>query len=417
LALTACLAGSIGAFWWFRSGRGDRLVTERKAEFGTASNQDAVVVTGAHGHLVATAASDNLRSQGARSGPEDFLASLLVGSRGRPASEFADLVANESLATLKELLEDPQVAGGLPERAIQAMLTRLAGEDAPWTSKYVTGMPAGPWRSELVAVMLARWGTEDLPAAIEWAEQLADRSLQQSALIHLSYRWFETDPKEALMFAALHSEGQAQLLTNLLAQWVRQSPEVATSWAVGLMDESGRADIATSAVAAWAEQDEVAAAEFVLRLPEGELRAAAVTTVISALARKSPQDGASWIRALPSGPGKNAAIEHLAYQWAAWEPAAVLAWADRLPAQERDAAIYAGAGGLAEERPAVAAVWTLSIRDEAMRYRQAERISRRWLETDRWTAEAWIRQSGLPATAQARLLGLPVAVPADAGVQ
>lgn len=136
----------------------------------------------------------------------------------------------------------------------------------------------------------------------------------------------------------------------------------------------------------------------------GNLRHEAAISVMSALARKDPQTGALWAEAFPAGPNRDYAIENLAYNWANSDPAAALAWAYRLPVGERDTAIFAGAGGLIQSKPEQAANWALSIQNESRRVRQAERAARRWLDVDRWAAEAWIRQSVLPSETKHRLL-------------
>jgi hypothetical protein len=92
--------------------------------------------------------------------------------------------------------------------------------------------------------------------------------------------------------------------------------------------------------------------------------------------------------------------------WSTADEKAALAWANRLPSNDRDKAIYAGAGGLVENQPALAAAWTMTIQNESLRVQQTERVARRWLKTDRWAAENWIRQSVLPLETKNRLVGL-----------
>jgi len=125
---------------------------------------------------------------------------------------------------------------------------------------------------------------------------------------------------------------------------------------------------------------------------------------MSALAEKDPAMGILWATTFPAGPERNYAIENLAYRWAAQDPGAALTWANRLSFGERDIAISAGAGGLIEDRPALAAIWTMSIQSQGLRIQQTERTARRWLETDRLTAEAWILQSILPPEIKSQLL-------------
>jgi hypothetical protein len=319
-------------------------------------------------------------------------------------AQLEQFFAGQSSTVLKKLLMDDELSEALPSEVLQAVIRQLAMIDAPWAGDYVEAMPHGSLRAELLATLMAQWSADDLPAAIKWAQQLKDSSLQQPALAHLSYRWIETDPKGALAFVANHPGEDHQLLAVFVGLWSRDQPEAAAAWAVEHSTKSGMASVAASAVATWAAIDDLAAAEFVLRLPPGNLRNEAAISVMSALAKKDPATGALWTNAFPAGAGKNYAIENLAYSWASQDPGAALAWANRLSSAERDVAMFSGAGGLIEDRPALAATWTMSIQNLSLRIMQTERTARRWLETDRLTAEAWVLRSILPPETKSQLL-------------
>lgn len=227
---------------------------------------------------------------------------------------------------------------------------------------------------------------------------------KETTLVHLSYRWFETDPKEVLAYATRHPGKHPQLLTTLVGQWSRQEPEVAAKWAAEFASNQEMARLAAGAVSTWAEKNDLKAAEFVLKLPDGKLRQDAAVSVMSALARTDPTMGKEWIEVFPAGRGRNYAIENLVYRWAVTDPASTLVWSSHLPAAERDIALHAGAGGLIEAQLALAASWAMAIQDESRRVQQAERAARRWLKTDRGAAESWIQRSNLPPVTKLRLL-------------
>jgi hypothetical protein len=340
---------------------------------------------------------------------EDLLARLKLCDPAQRAAEIARFVAEQDTAGLEDMLvadalADTKSGPALPEDVSQAMLRRVAREDAAWTADYLQILPADTFRGELLGTTMVEWGKSDLPTAVEWAQKLTDPSLQETALVHLSYRWYEQNPEEALAFAALHPTEHRQLLTTLVGQWSREQPEAAAAWAAGFSQEPAMTNVAASAVAAWAQQDDLAAAEFVLKLPDGPLRQEAAISVMSALARQDPATGALWANAFPPGPNRDYAIENLTYSWAASDPTAAFAWSNRLAAAERDVAIFAGTGGLIETRPEVAATWVNAIQDEARRIQQSERLAQRWLQVDRWSAEFWIRNSLLPPETKQRLL-------------
>jgi len=340
----------------------------------------------------------------------ELLARLGPRDPAQRAAEIARFVAEQDPAGLEDLLVNDLLADApsgpaLPEDVAQAMLRRVARADAAWTADFLQTLPADTFRGELLGTTMVEWGKTDLPAAVEWAQKLPDAALQATALVHLSYRWFEADPAAALAFAALHAAEHRQLLTTLVGQWSRGQPAAAAAWAAELSQEPVMANVAASAVAAWAQQDDLAAAEFVLQLPEGNLRHEAAISVMSALAQQNPALGSRWVDLFATGPERDYAIESLAYGWAATDADSALIWANRLPAGERDTAIFAGAGGLIERDPARAANWALAIRDESRRNHQAARIAQDWLAKDPPTARAWILSSPLPDAHKQRLLG------------
>lgn len=319
-------------------------------------------------------------------------------------------VASHDVAELEDMLMDKALGEAkpvqaLPEDVSEAILRRLAREDAPWTGDFLLIMPDSSLRGELLGTVMAEWGGNDLTAALEWAQNLTDASLKGTSLVHLSYRWYVADPEAALTYAALQPKENRQLLTTLLGQWSRDQPEAAAAWVAETFRDPELSGIGASAVATWATKDDLAAAEFVLSLPGGKHRDEASISVMSALARTDPATGALWADAFPAGPNRDYAIENLVYNWATLDPASALAWSNRLTAAERDVALFAGTGGLIETKPEVAATWVTAIQDETRRIQQSERVAQRWLQVDRWSAEFWIRQSTLPEERKRRLLG------------
>ncbi|MDP3070203.1 MAG: hypothetical protein Q8N18_07940 [Opitutaceae bacterium] len=319
-------------------------------------------------------------------------------------TQIEQLVDGQDVATLRDLLAEEKSALALPDDVAQTMLKRLARADAPWTGDYLRSLPAGAFRSELLGAVLAQWGGDNLPAALAWAGKLGESVLQETAMVHLSYRWFDANPEGALAFAAIRPEERRQLLTTLVGEWSRQQPAAAAAWAAEFSSDPVMDGVAAGAVAAWAENDDLAAAEFVLKLPAGRRQQDVAIAVLTALAQKDPALGVQWIDVFRAGRDRDYAIETLAYRWATSDPTAALAWCNHLPAGERDGAVYAGAGGLIETKPELAVGWATAIQDESRRVQQTERAARHWLETDRAAAEAWIRQSVLPPETKLRLL-------------
>jgi hypothetical protein len=59
---------------------------------------------------------------------------------------------------------------------------------------------------------------------------------------------------------------------------------------------------------------------------------------------------------------------------------------------------------LSYQSPEIAAPWAETLSDDNQRVNQMENIARRWLETDRASAEAWLARVNLPEERKKRLL-------------
>ena len=89
-------------------------------------------------------------------------------------------------------------------------------------------------------------------------------------------------------------------------------------------------------------------------------------------------------------------------------PTAAGQWLQTLPAgASREAAVQAYVSQLAYSSPELAAPWAETLTDENLRNNQIENVARRWLETDRPAAEAWLAKVNLPDDRKQRLLGKP----------
>ena len=102
------------------------------------------------------------------------------------------------------------------------------------------------------------------------------------------------------------------------------------------------------------------------------------------------------------------AARRLVSSWVSDDPAAAGAWLQTLPAgTSREAAAQAYVSQLAYSSPELAAPWAEALTDQNVRISQIENIARRWLETDRPAAEAWLAKVNLPEDRKQRLLKRP----------
>ena len=94
--------------------------------------------------------------------------------------------------------------------------------------------------------------------------------------------------------------------------------------------------------------------------------------------------------------------------WANDDPTAAGQWLQTLPAgASREAAVETYVNNLAYSSPDLAAPWVETLTNDTLRNNQIENIARRWLETDRPAAIAWLATVNLPDDRKQRLLASP----------
>jgi hypothetical protein len=290
-----------------------------------------------------------------------------------------------------------QNAAGILYSELEKLDRALAGE-------FVAALSAGQVQDELTDKLATTWGDADFDGALKWAQRLSAGAMQQRALVHLSYRWEQVDVGTALAYAQSLPEGNDQLVTLLASRWAGRDPQAAAAWVAQLPDGHRKEQLAGCTTAVWAAKDPGAAAASVANLPPGDAQCRAAVTAVSAWAMKNPAAAAQWVENFPAGHTRESSIENVVYRWAQSDPAAAVAWLEHWPAgSDRDAAVSAGAGGLVRSRPDMAAQWASVIEEQTVRNQQMERAARRWLETDRPAALAWITSSDLPTEIKSEL--------------
>jgi hypothetical protein len=94
--------------------------------------------------------------------------------------------------------------------------------------------------------------------------------------------------------------------------------------------------------------------------------------------------------------------------WAASDPTAAGQWLQGLPAgASRESAVQAYVSQLTQASPELAAPWAETLTDQNTRFNQMENVARRWLDTDRPAAEAWLAKVNLPDDRKQGLLKRP----------
>jgi hypothetical protein len=303
-------------------------------------------------------------------------------------------------------------AAGLSDETLQAevaryLVPRIVKDNPASAAGLVASLSSEQARHELLGQVLGAWSNAGWEAGLAWAQQLPESPLKEEALIHLSYRWLEVNPRDAVTYAASLSACNSQLVATLASQWAMRDPSAAANWAANLPDTAARRKILPSLIASWARQSPPDAAGFVAGLPPDDVDDQALISVVSSWSRQDPRSASAWLSGLPDSSSKQRALAQIATIWAGSDPQAAETWLrSEWLGDSRDAAIAGFSNVVARTSPEKAFDWAEQMQDERFRERQLESIAMRWLEKDSAGARHAIQRSSLPQQKKEGLLGI-----------
>jgi hypothetical protein len=235
----------------------------------------------------------------------------------------------------------------------------FARENPVAASQRLALVPSGSGRENALRALASVWAAADTPAALAWAQSLADADrvpALESALNELALR----DPLQVIDLAQRTLNGPA--LERTLFNALQKITAVDPAAAAGLVSLLPPGDTQTRAALAvargLAEKNPPAALAFVATLPAGPAQILALNNVLTAWAAAAPAAAGRYIAALAPGAAQDTAAGYLAAMLAAQNPQNALAWAQALPADSaRSAAFIEIASTWAQKDPAAATRW------------------------------------------------------------
>ncbi len=265
------------------------------------------------------------------------------------------------------------------------------------------GQPASAQWNDLLAQVAAQWGSSHLGDAVKWVESLPQGPAKTQALLQMSYRWTQVDPKAAATYAA--RQGDLQLLKTVASEWAESDPQSAADWADELTDGAGRDGAVATLAAVWAQKDPASAAAYLMSLAPEKAQGGAAVAMVSTLAADHPAQAAQWVAQFPEGPLRERVVGELVNVWASNDAAQAARWVQGLPkSPSRDVAVNTYSRVLNGEAPALAFQWAKTISDAAMRNEQLQHVARTWLQKEPTVARTEILKSDLPANLKTSLL-------------
>ena len=331
---------------------------------------------------------DELTSEEGRAQLRWSLLSRLAELDPRPAATFAQSLADEALR----------------DHGLKLVMESWTQSDPEAAATWLQGFER-PSRNGLLDEVIAGWSTARYDEALSWARDRADGSVKERALIHLSYRWLETDPRQAMEYAWKLQSATHQLVTTLASEWARRDPQAAAGWAAQLPEGPPRAQVIASLTAAWAESSPRDAAVFAASLPAGETQTEAMVSAISGWARLDPPQAVQWAMLFPESGMRELAFTHVVPAWGERDAASAAEWLVQMPdGPGKDAAFDAFSGAMVDRYPSIALTFAQSISDNLVRRARSDFVARRWLAASPEAAMIGLRQAKLPDDVLARLI-------------
>jgi hypothetical protein len=222
--------------------------------------------------------------------------------------------------------------------------------------------------------VLERWASEDLPAALAYAQKLDRMSLRHNSVQIVARVWADQDPRAAMTWAkGLTDRGLAQrVMSSIIGEFALRFPQETMAWLQepgspggrwlhvsqafrGMADKDPAAALpyfdqltnfrdrqsAAQAIASrWGERDPFAALEWAKNLQPPRLRQETLSSVFNSWPRETLSQAAALAMGLPSGAIREAAISSVAGNWAQKDIQGAVAWAQSLSdPQTRDTAM------------------------------------------------------------------------------
>ncbi|MEI6195131.1 MAG: hypothetical protein WCS42_12460 [Verrucomicrobiota bacterium] len=192
-------------------------------------------------------------------------------------------------------------------------------------------LPAGTWRSAMIADLFSGWAANDLEAATTACQQMPDSTAKEKAWERvLSQRIVKAPASAAELVKNLPpGDYRQKAIIELCNHWVGTNAPEVLAWAQTLPVEAERMAVTNQVIVNWAKNDPQTTAQFADH--HAELPGAVFGEIAQAWFQRDFNATTNWISSLPDG-GKNAVLLAVMETWAQHDPKGMAAYALALPA-------------------------------------------------------------------------------------
>lgn len=216
-------------------------------------------------------------------------------------------------------------------------------------------------RHRLVNAIIEAAVERNPAAAADWAANLAEPALRDSAFQMIGMKWAASDVAAAL------------------------------AWATGLSGESPRSSAVEGLTWTWVQADPKAVYDWAAGLEDVRLREQVFLKMSKLMAVQSPRQALEWALQFPEGPRRDQALHYAMFQWASLDLESAAKWTTQLsnPGLQSQGEL-AIARSWSNHEAEGATLWASSIRDPLARATALKTTLHKWAETNPVAASSWI---------------------------
>ena len=239
---------------------------------------------------------------------------------------------------------------------LQRLLNRWSQSNAPAALAFAQQVADSTERSALNATVLRFWADRDPTTLLQWSAGATNKAVRDEAVLLAVRSLASKDPQAALQHLdeiPAESERQATREMIFLAL-AERDPAAALRGSPPQVSERELRNMNVP-LTKWIQTDAPGAAAWLKELPDDVRRRTLIQTALPVLARLKPEVGLEVLASLPVSEDRRRALGSFAAAWAGTNSAAAFAWAERQPATDRDQALHAVLPYYIASQPAAAA--------------------------------------------------------------
>jgi|GEM_PF-3123225 len=326
---------------------------------------------------------------------------LSKGDAGNPThitattAVFADWAKQDADAAWQAALHSADVPDGARKYVVGTLVRVLAPSDPTRIQQLIASLPAGELRDAAAADFTGILGTQNFPAARDFALSLPEGQARIEALKNLGRQQLQKSSADlASYLAALPAKDTEDLapFRDTFEAWLGTDPAGAGAYLKAhlppdLQPTAQQSDAYYWMFSSWSGRDPRASADFLLQLPPS-IGTKPLNYAVARMARANPAEAAQWVAASPEGPSRDALFGTVATEWAQHDLKGVTTWLNGLPPSSgKSAAVETLAQQVMSTNPDDALAWVRTIPEPARREQALNRVWNAWIDRD--AASRW----------------------------